>query len=77
MSRKLPTDPPPGMRRPAPPPMPPLVGAVIPWLVLRRGRVIDTVYFLPSCTAAEIRSGLIGHDGYPADITVQRRQGQR
>jgi hypothetical protein len=74
VSQKQPTDRPPDMRRPAPPPVPPLVGAVIPWLVLRRGRVIDTVYFLPGCTADEIRSGLIGHDGYPADIGVQRRR---
>lgn len=45
----------------------------VPWLIFRRGRVLDTVYFTPSCTADEIRRGLIEHDGLPADIAVCRR----
>ena len=50
-----------------------LVGANVAWLVLRGGRLIDTVYFTPDCDAEYVRRALVEHDGYPADITVRRR----
>lgn len=43
------------------------------WNVYRKGRWIDTVWYLPSCDADYVRSSLINHDGYPWDIVVRRK----
>lgn len=37
-----------------------------------RGRVIDTVFFLPTATSDEVWRQLVSHDGYPASISVER-----
>jgi hypothetical protein len=39
--------------------------------VYRKGRVIDTVYFLHGIGASEVRESLINHDCYPNDIRVR------
>lgn len=44
------------------------------FLVYRQGRLINTVYFISSMTADEVRESLINHDGYPSDIAVTRRK---
>lgn len=42
------------------------------WDVIRKGKVIDTVFFFfgEGHTAEEVRKSLIEHDGYPTDIIV-------
>jgi len=44
----------------------------IGWNVYRKGRLIDTVFFDADCDADYVRSSLIEHDGYPADIVVRK-----
>lgn len=34
--------------------------------------LIDTVWFDASMDADEVKRSLVSHDGYPADITVER-----
>ncbi len=38
--------------------------------VIRKGRVIDTVFFTADCSIKYVRDSLINHDGYPSDIIV-------
>lgn len=40
------------------------------WNVMQNGVSLDTVYFLPTLTAEDVKTSLIEHDFYPADITV-------
>lgn len=40
------------------------------WDVIRKGKVIDTVFYESNCSAEYVRSTLINHDGYPTDIVV-------
>lgn len=40
------------------------------WNVIRNGVSQDTVYFLPTLTAEDVKQSLIEHDFYPADIEV-------
>jgi hypothetical protein len=42
------------------------------WNIYRNGRKIDTVYYINSMTAQEVKKSLENHDGYPPDITVQK-----
>lgn len=42
------------------------------WNVLVGSNVIDTVYYDADCSADYVRDGLINHDGYPHNITVQK-----
>jgi hypothetical protein len=42
------------------------------WNVYHRGRLIDTVFYDRDCTAWYVKHTLIGHDGYPSDITIRR-----
>ena len=46
---------------------------MVAWDVYRGRRCIDTAFYMPDCDAEYVRSSLVGHDGYPADITVRRR----
>ena len=45
---------------------------MVAWNVYLRGKRIDTVYYDPDFTAAEVRRGLIDHDGYDPAITVRK-----
>ena len=36
------------------------------------GKLIDSVFYVPSADADYVRRGLIDHDGYPSDIRVRR-----
>lgn len=47
-------------------------GAHQAWSVYLHGRLIDTVFFTPSCDADYVRRSLIDHDGYNPAITVRR-----
>jgi len=40
------------------------------WDVVRRERVIDTVFYTEDCDEDYVRDSLISHDGYPWDIEV-------
>lgn len=40
------------------------------WDVIRKGKVIDTVWYVVQATAEDVRFSLINHDGYPSDIIV-------
>jgi hypothetical protein len=40
------------------------------WDVIRKGKVIDTVFYDQNCDAEYVRHTLIEHDGYPTDIIV-------
>ena len=42
------------------------------FVVTRKGKEFDTVYFDADLTAAQVRGSLIRHDGYPQDIEVER-----
>ena len=42
------------------------------WDVVRKGKIIDTVFYCKDCDAEYIRRGLIEHDGYPVDILVRK-----
>ncbi len=42
------------------------------WVVIRGRRIIDWVYFQHECDAEYVRNSLIHHDGYPADIRVEK-----
>jgi len=44
--------------------------ASVGWKVLLKGKQIDTVYYVKGAEAAEIKQGLINHDGYDSGITV-------
>jgi hypothetical protein len=44
------------------------------WNVYLHGRLINTVFYLPSCDRDYVREGLINHDGYNSAIKVYRRQ---
>lgn len=48
------------------------------WRHDRNGKVVrlftDTVFFDDNCDADYVRRSLIDHDGYPADIVVQKEQ---
>lgn len=41
------------------------------WLVYLRGKHIDTVFFMASCSAEDVRKALIEHDNYDPAITVK------
>lgn len=41
------------------------------WNIYRRGRWINCVYYERHITAAEVKWGLVNHDGYPPDIVVK------
>jgi len=43
----------------------------IGWNVYVGHRCIDTVYFVPSMDAEEVKRSLVDHDGYPANIKVR------
>lgn len=40
------------------------------WDVIRKGKVIDTVFYMASCDAEYVRHTLIEHYFYPSDIVV-------
>ncbi len=40
------------------------------WDVYLGRRLIDTVYYLPSCTDEYVRRTLVNHDGYHPNIRV-------
>jgi hypothetical protein len=40
--------------------------------VYENGKHIDTVFFVESMTAEEVRKSLINHDGYSEEITVKK-----
>jgi hypothetical protein len=43
------------------------------WTVYdRNGKEIDTVFWVRTADADEVKRSLVNHDGYPADITVRR-----
>ncbi len=46
---------------------------MIAWNVYLHGRLINTVFYLPSANQADVREGLIDHDGYNPSIKVYRR----
>lgn len=37
----------------------------------RKGKLIDTVFFVDQNAAEEVKTDLINHDGYPSDIVVR------
>jgi len=41
------------------------------WDIIRNGQIVDTVFFDRDMTLHDVRSALIKHDGYSADITVR------
>lgn len=47
-------------------------GAHQAWNVYLHGKKIDTVFWVPSADADEVRRSLINHDGYDPAITVRR-----
>lgn len=42
------------------------------WNVFSKGKKIDTVFFMPCCDLDYVRTSLINHDHYPADIVVRK-----
>lgn len=42
------------------------------WDVIRKGRIVDTVFYDKDCDPEYVRRGLIEHDGYPPDIRVEK-----
>lgn len=42
------------------------------WNVYRNGRLIDSVPYDDDCDKEYVKTGLINHDGYPADIEVRK-----
>lgn len=42
------------------------------WNVFSKGKKIDTVFFMPCCDLDYVRTSLINHDYYPADIVVRK-----
>lgn len=42
------------------------------WNVIRKNKVIETVFFDDNCDNKYVRSSLIDHDGFPSDIKVRK-----
>lgn len=47
-------------------------GAHQAWNVYLNGKLIDTVFFVPSMEADDVKRSLVNHDGYDPAITVLR-----
>ena len=44
------------------------------WNVYLNGKLIDTVFWVPSANADEVKRSLIGHDGYDSGIVVKKER---
>ena len=42
------------------------------WNVYLNGKLIDTVFFVPSMDAGDVKRSLVDHDGYDPAIVVRR-----
>lgn len=42
------------------------------WDVYLCGRLIDSVFYAPTCSREYVRASLIDHDGYPNNIDVRK-----
>ena len=45
------------------------------WDVYLKGKLIDTVFYDPDCTADYVKRGLVEHDGYDPRIKVTDGRG--
>jgi hypothetical protein len=45
---------------------------MVAWRVYLAGQLIDTVFFMPCCTAEHVRRSLIDHNGFDPQIRVSR-----
>lgn len=53
------------------------MGAHQAWNVYLNGKLIDTVFWVPSADADEVKRSLINHDGYDSGIVVRKQRGSK
>ena len=45
---------------------------LVPFVVSRKGKDTDRIFFAPTANAGDVRRTLIDRDGFPDDISVRR-----